>query len=66
VDAVYFHIDTDFVAGVDNPAKFIALVCESVPLAAVGITNYNPDLDPDGEWLAEILNVVRVLQPVVV
>ena len=45
VDAVYFHVDTDF-CRVGNPANFVALVLESVPLAAIGVTNYNPDLDP--------------------
>ncbi|MBI4904559.1 MAG: arginase family protein [Acidobacteria bacterium] len=63
VDAIYFHIDTDFVTGVDNPANFVSLVRESIPIAAVGITNYNPDIDENGEWLEEILKVARALQP---
>lgn len=63
VDAVYFHIDTDFVSGVESPASFVSLVRESIPIAAVGITNYNPDVDEHGEWLGEILKVVGALQP---
>jgi len=63
VDAVYFHIDTDFVDGVENPHNFVSLVRETVPLAAVGIANYNPDLDAGGSWQKEIMRVVAALQP---
>lgn len=63
VDAIYFHIDADFVVGVEMPANFVSLVRETIPIAAIGITNYNPDIDENGEWLEEILKVVRALQP---
>lgn len=63
VDAVYFHIDTDFVTGVENPRELLGLVRESVPVAAIGVTNYNPDLDPSGEWRDEIIRVLGGLQP---
>ena len=66
VDAIYFHIDTDFVVGVDKPENFVSLVRETLPIAAIGITNYNPDLDENGEWLGEILKVVRALHPAAV
>ncbi|MCC6366252.1 MAG: arginase family protein [Bryobacterales bacterium] len=63
VDGVYFHIDTDFVEGVEDAASLIGLVRESVPLAAVGVTNYNPDLDAGGVWEKEILKALEGLNP---
>jgi arginase len=64
VDAVYLHIDTDFLTGnIEDPVGLVRLVLESVPLGAVGITNYNPDLDTDRQWLKAILPVVQALQP---
>lgn len=63
VDAVYLHFDTDFLEGVEDPANFLNLVVESVPLAAVGVTNYNPDIDPGGAWEIAILKAVRGLNP---
>lgn len=52
VDAVYVHIDTDFVAGVlplPDATALIRLTRASVPIAAIAVTNYNPDLDTDGK-----------------
>ncbi|MBL8175768.1 MAG: arginase family protein [Bryobacterales bacterium] len=63
VDAVYLHIDTDFLEGVENPARYIALVCETLPIAAVGVTNYNPDLDTAGLWKKEIWKALESLRP---
>lgn len=63
VDGVYFHIDTDFIDGVKNAAGLIGLVRESVRLAAVGVTNYNPDLDADGAWKTAILKALEGLNP---
>jgi arginase len=63
VDGIYLHIDTDFIGGVDNPEKLVALVRETVPLIAVGVTNYNPDMDASGAWAAEIAKVVSALMP---
>jgi arginase len=62
-DAIYLHIDTDFLEGVENPANYIALVRETLPIAAVGVTNYNPDLDPSGAWKREILKALESLRP---
>ena len=62
VDAVYLHIDLDFVTGVENPARLVELVRETLPIAAVGVTNYNPDLDDSGEWRKTGLSVVASLQ----
>jgi arginase len=63
VDGVYLHIDTDFIGGVESPERLIALVRETTPLLAVGVTNYNPDLDPSGERAKEIKKLVRALMP---
>lgn len=63
VDAVYLHIDTDFLEGVENPANYIALVRETLPIAAIGVTNYNPDLDTGGNWKREILKALESLRP---
>jgi hypothetical protein len=38
-------------------------VRETVPLIAVGVTNYNPDMDASGAWAAEIAKVVSALMP---
>lgn len=63
VDGIYLHIDTDFIAGVENPEQLIGLVRETLPLAAVGVTNYNPDMDPSGAWAADIAKLVSALMP---
>lgn len=62
VDAVYLHIDTDFLEGNEDPARLIALVRESIPLAAVGVSNYNPDLDPSKILEKEILRALTALK----
>lgn len=62
VDGVYLHIDTDFLEGSEKPEDLIRLVCESVPVKAVGVTNYNPVLDGTGVWRKAILGVVGALQ----
>lgn len=63
VDAIYLHFDTDVLPGLEDPPKWITLVRETLPIAAVGITNYNPDLDANGEWLSEILRAAAALSP---
>lgn len=62
VDAVYLHIDMDFVMGVEDPARLVELVRETLPVVAVGVTNYNPDLDDTGEWRKTALLVVGAWQ----
>lgn len=64
VDAVYMHIDTDFLGGVERPEMLIRLVRETLPVAAVGVTNYNPELDPSGEWERAILAAISALAAV--
>lgn len=66
VDAVYLHIDTDFVVGVEDAARLIQLVRETLPVAAVGVTNYNPDLDDTGDWRRTVISVVGALQSKVI
>ncbi len=61
VDSVYLHIDTDFLERVERPERLIALVRETLPVAAVGVTNYNPELDPSGEWERAILSAIAAL-----
>jgi len=63
VDGVYFHIGAGLVKGTEDAVGLIGLVRESVPLAAVGVTNYNPDLDADGAWEKAILKALRGLNP---
>lgn len=76
VDGVYFHIDIDFVEGKENPGvnfrgpgglavpdavALIRLVRASVPVAAVGLTNYNADLDAEGQTEAIALELLGAL-----
>jgi len=63
VEAVYLHIDTDYMPGVEDAARLVTLVRETLPVAAVGVTNYNPDLDTDKEWQKLIFSVLGQLQP---
>ena len=63
VDGIYLHIDTDFLEGVENAGSYLALVKETLPIMAVGVTNYNPELDPSGNWKREILSALKNLSP---
>lgn len=63
VDGIYLHIDTDFIESVENAEQLVGLVRETLPLIAVGVTNYNPDMDPSGAWAASIAKVISALMP---
>ncbi|MCS7026732.1 MAG: arginase family protein [Bryobacteraceae bacterium] len=63
VEAVYLHVDTDVLDVVPEVARWVGLVRETLPLAAVSVTNYNPDLDPEGDRALAIAEVIRRLAP---
>jgi len=77
VDSVYLHVDVDFLDASESPGvnsrgpggvrvsdgeKLIAEIARRVPLRAVGVTNYNPDNDPDLRTCRVILGLLRVLR----
>ena len=47
--AIYLHIDIDFLTGVTlaEGESLLRAILESVPVAAIALTNYNPGLDDD-------------------
>ncbi len=65
VESVYLHIDTDFIGpGGPSPeqgAAMVAAFMRELPVVAVGVANWNPDLDSAGEKLHAIMNVLRAL-----
>lgn len=65
VDAVYLHVDVDVTGGMETPAvvQLIRLVRATLPVAAVALTNYNPDLDTDGRAGAAALELLAALKP---
>lgn len=65
VDAVYLHVDLDVIGGLETAtvAGLIRLVRATVPVAAVALTNYNPDLDMDGKAGAAALELLGALKP---
>ena len=77
VDAVYLHIDVDFLDPTESPgvnfrgqggvpvAKAVELVTEiarSVPLAAVALANHNPEHDPSALTPAAALRLLGSLK----
>jgi arginase len=65
VDAVYLHLDVDVTTGADTPvvAQLVRLVRATMPVAAVALTNYNPDLDSGGETGAAAMQLLAALLP---
>ncbi len=75
-DSVYLHIDLDFLSPAESPgvhfrgpgglpvkegAALIASIMRELPVVAVGLTNYNPDLDEDGRSLAAVNRLLEAL-----
>lgn len=63
VEVVYLHLDVDFLTGMDleRACAMVRSVAVELPLAAVGVTNYNPGLDRGGEALGAALQLLRQL-----
>ncbi len=76
VEAVYLHIDMDVLDPAESPGVnfrgpggwSLERVCATVksvaaelPLAAVTLTNYRPDFDPDGKTAAAALRILAQL-----
>jgi len=74
VDAVYVHLDVDCLDPSESPgvnfrgpggvpldcaAELLAALARELPIAAIAITNHNPDYDPAGKTAAA---AVRLLQ----
>jgi arginase len=77
VDSVYLHVDVDFLDASESPGvnyrgaggvrasdgeKLIVEIARRVPLRAVGLTNYNPDCDPDLRTCQVVLGLLRALR----
>jgi arginase len=76
VEQVYLHLDLDFLSCEDSPGvachlaggvpldqacTFLADICRTLPVAAVGITNYRPDLDENDKTLTAALKLLESL-----
>ena len=75
VDGVYLHLDldsldpslgraneyaTDGGLGVDDVRAVVSAVAERVPVRAASFTAYNPDVDPEREFLATAVDAIEV------
>jgi arginase len=76
VDAVYLHVDMDFLDPKESPGvnfrgpggvpldvaeKLIAAIVRELPVVAVCVTNYNPEYDPEGLTAAAGLRLLRAM-----
>ncbi len=76
VEAVYLHIDLDVLDPKDSPGvncrtpggwtleqacAMVRSVAAELPLAAVGLTNYRPDFDPDGKSARAAIRILSEL-----
>jgi arginase len=76
VDAVYLHIDIDFLDASESPGvnfrgpggvpletaeRLIAAIARQLPLAAIALTNHNPDHDPEGLTAAAGVRLLRAI-----
>ena len=76
VKAVYLHIDMDFLDPAESPGvnfrlpggvalaraeALVAAVARSLPLAAIALTNHNPDHDPSGLTAAAGLRLLNAI-----
>lgn len=75
VDAIYLHLDLDSIdpslgpaneyavdggLGLDDVRATVSAVAERVPIRATSFTAYNPNLDPDREFLATAVDAIGV------
>jgi arginase len=65
VDAVYLHFDVDVLGpnGVplDRAEQLVTTAVRELPVAALAVTNYNPEYDPDGVTVAAGLHLLRAM-----
>jgi arginase len=76
VDAVYVHIDMDVLDPVESPGvnfrgpggvpidraeRLLEMIVRELPVAAVAVTNHNPEYDPDGLTPAAALRLLRAM-----
>ena len=76
VDAVYVHVDMDFLDPAESPGvnfrgpggvpldraeALLAAIARELPVAAVAVTNHNPEYDPDGLTSAAGLRLLRAM-----
>jgi arginase len=76
VDAVYLHMDIDFLDAAESPGvnyrgpgglslveaeRVVELIARRSPLAAAGLSNYNPDYDQGDKTLTAGLRLLEVL-----
>jgi arginase len=77
VDAVYLHIDVDFLDAAESPgvnyrgpggvalkqaAELVRRIAGTLPLAAVALTNHNPEHDPGGLTPAAAIRLLIALR----
>lgn len=76
VESVYLHIDLDFLDPRESPgvnfrgpsglsiaegAALIGGILHELPVVAIGLTNYNPDLDPEKRTLFAVTELLGAL-----
>jgi arginase len=76
VDAIYLHIDIDFLDASEFPGvnfrgpggvpleraeRLVAAIARELPLAAIALTNHNPDHDPEGLSAAAGVRLLRAI-----
>ena len=76
VDAVYLHIDMDFLDSKESPGvnfrgpggvpldraeALLAMITRELPVTAVAVTNHNPEYDPEGLSAAAGLRLLRAM-----
>jgi arginase len=77
-DQIYLHIDLDFLDPLESPGTnfragngvsvatgkdLLNSIVRTVPVSAVALTNYNPDLDEDGKSAQAALSLLAALHP---
>jgi arginase len=60
-DSIYLHLDIDFVEDADAAANLVREIITTLPIAAVGLTNYNPQLDPTGRTCSAAVKLLNQL-----
>jgi len=76
VDAVYVHIDMDFLDPMESPGvnfrgvggvpvhqaeALVEMIARELPVAAVAVTNHNPEYDPEGLTPTATVRLLRAM-----